>query len=161
MPRWAQSSCASELGVIEFQPICVEIRLAVGCQKYSAVRYLCSQCFLGTEGHLYPLIIGITTAHSLPTSLRYWYLGIKSLSSDFAVLFSLLQESNVSWALSEACCPQRVWPKRAHPQHGCRGRGISHIHGMKNYVQLYSHWGWCSSGNPSNLTLARQWGHGF
>lgn len=72
-----------------------------------SVHHLCSQGFLGTKRHLYPLVIGITTAHPLPTSLKYWYLEIKSLFSDFAVLFSLLQESNVPWACLWSLLPYK------------------------------------------------------
>lgn len=77
MLRWAQSPCASELGVIEFQPICLEISLRMGCQKYSAMHYLpklCSQCFLGTEVHFCSLIICIAAAQSVSTSLDIWGL---------------------------------------------------------------------------------------
>ena len=77
MLRWAQSPCASELGIAEFQPICLEINLRMGCQKYLAMHYLpklCSQCFLGTEVHFYSLIICITTAQSVSTSLDIWGL---------------------------------------------------------------------------------------
>ena len=40
MLRWAQSSCASELGVIEFQSICLEVNLAMECQEYLAMHYV-------------------------------------------------------------------------------------------------------------------------
>ena len=43
----------SELGVIEFRPICLAINLTMGCQEYLAMHYLpkrCTQRLLGKGG---------------------------------------------------------------------------------------------------------------